>query len=89
MQEVSQELNEQLESGKTVAKLVLYKPLEAGEVVPLPGQDKKEGEPEEIKDTGEDSSTAQTDAIFGAAKVIYGCCPTEGDIYPLRVEPMR
>jgi hypothetical protein len=89
MQELSQEFTEQLESGKSVAKLVLYKPDEPGEMVPPPGQDKRETEPEESKCTGEDISTAQTDAIFGAAKVIYGCCPMEGDTYPLGVEPDR
>jgi hypothetical protein len=85
---VSQEFTEQLESGKAVAKLVLYKPHEAGEMAPLPGLDKKDVEPEENEETGEDVSTAQTDAIFGAAKVIYGCCPTEGDGYP-SVDPER
>jgi hypothetical protein len=85
MQQVSQEFTEQLQSGKTVAKLILYKPDEAG-------QDKKEAEPEGNKCTGEDMVTiltAQTDAMFAAAKVIYGCCPTEGDVYPLSIEADR
>jgi hypothetical protein len=85
MQQVSQEFTELLESGKAVAKLVLYKPDEAG-------QDRKEAEPEENKCIGEDIVailTAQTDAMFGAAKVIYGCCPTEGEVYPLSVEADR
>jgi hypothetical protein len=85
---VSQEFIEQLESGKAVAKLVLYKPHEAGEVAPLPALD-KDAEPEENEDTGEDGSTAQADALFEAARVIYGCCPTEGYRYPLSVDPER
>jgi hypothetical protein len=86
---VSQEFTEQLESGKAVAKLVLYKPQEAGEVAPLPGLDKKDAELEEVKDTGEDVLTAQADAMLGAAKVIYGCCLTEGNRYPPSVDPDR
>jgi hypothetical protein len=86
---VSQEFTEQLESRKAVAKLVLYKPHEAGEVAPLPGLDKKDAELEEDKDTGEVVLTAQADAMFGAAKVIYGCCLTEEDRYPSSVDPDR
>jgi hypothetical protein len=86
---VSQEFTEQLESGKAVAKLVLYKPHEAGEVAPLPGLDKNDAEPEENEDAGEDVSTAQVDAMVEAAKVIYGCCPTEGDRCPLSADPER
>jgi hypothetical protein len=85
---VSQEFTEQLESRKAVAKLVLYKPHEAGQVAPLPGLD-KDDEPEENEDTREDISTAQADAMIEAAKVIYGCCPTDGDRYPLSVDPER
>ncbi|PNF41421.1 hypothetical protein B7P43_G14117 [Cryptotermes secundus] len=86
-EEVSQEFTEQLQSGKAVAKLILYKPHEAGEVAPLPELDKKETEPEENEDTGEDISTAQVDAMLEVAKIIYGCWPTEGDRYPLSVDP--
>lgn len=86
---MSQEFTEQLESGKAVAKLVLYKSHEAGEVAPLPELDKKDAEPEENEDTGEDVSTAQVDAMLEVAKIVYGCWPTEGDRYPLSADPER
>jgi hypothetical protein len=87
MQEVSEELSEQLESGKAVAKLVLYKPPENNEILLPPGPN-EDAEPEE--DAGEDNvSAAETDAIFEAVKVIYGCCPTEVEEQPPNIDPER
>lgn len=71
-QEVSEEFNEQLKSGKTIAKLVLYQVPEVPEIVP-PGPDEKDAEKEP------DVLTAESDAIFGAVRVIYGCHPSDGD----------
>jgi hypothetical protein len=85
-QEVSEEFSEQLESGKAVAKLVLYKPPENKENL-SPSEPNEDVEPEE--NTGDNNaSAAETDAIFGAVKVIYGYCPTEegqsSNIHPER-----
>ena len=69
---MSEEFNEQLKSGKTIAKLVLYQVPEVPEIVP-PGPDEKDAEKEP------DVLTAESDAIFGAVRVIYGCHPSDGD----------
>jgi len=71
-QEVSEEFNEQLKSGKTIAKLVLYQVPEVPEIV-LPGPDEKDAEKEP------DVLAAESDAIFGAVRVIYGCHPGDGE----------
>lgn len=86
LQEISEEFSEELESGKAVAKLMLYKPPENKEIL-QPSGTNDAAEPEES--TGEDNVlAAETDAIFGAMKVIYGCCPTEGG-QPPNMDPER
>jgi hypothetical protein len=82
MQEVSEEFNEQLKSGKTIAKLVLYQPPEVPEIVP-PGPDEKDAEKEP------DVLAAESDAIFGAVRVIYGCHPSDGVGELLTADPER
>lgn len=86
MQEVSKEFSEQLESGKAVVKLVLYKPPENKEILPPRGPD-DDAEPKE--DTEDDALARETDAIFGAVKVIYGCYPTEAEGQPSNIDPER
>jgi hypothetical protein len=81
MQEVSEEFNEQLKSGMTIAKLLLFQLPEEPEIAP-PG-------PDEDAETKPDVMTAESDAISGAASVIYGCLPSEGDGELLTAEPER
>jgi hypothetical protein len=80
MQEVSAEFNEQLKSGNTIAKLVVYQPPEVPEIA-APGTD-------EDAETKPDVMGAESDAIFEAARVIYGCLPSEGE-GELTAEPER
>jgi len=82
MQEVSEEFIELLKSGKTIAKLVLYQLPEVPEIV-LPGPDEKDAE------TKPDVLAAESDAIFGAVRVIYGCLPSEGGGQLLTADPER
>jgi hypothetical protein len=82
MQEVSEEFNEQLKSGKTIAKLVLYQLPEVPETVQS-GPDEKEAEAEP------NALTAESDAIFGAVRVIYGCHPNDGEGEILTADPER
>jgi hypothetical protein len=82
MQEVSEEFNEQLKSGKTIAKLVLYQPHEVPEIV-LPGPDEKDAEKQP------DVLTAESDAIFGVVRVIYGCLPSDGEGELVTADPER
>lgn len=79
---MSEEFNEQLKSGKTIAKLVLYQPPVVPENVP-PGPDEKEAEREPVV------LTAETDAIFGAVRVIYGCLPSDREGELLNADPER
>lgn len=79
---MSEEFNEQLKSGKTIAKLVLYQPPEVPEIVP-PGPDEKDVEKEP------DVLAPESDAIFGAVRVIYGCLPSDGEGELLTADPER
>lgn len=79
---MSEEFNEQLKSGNTIAKLVLYQPPVVPEIVP-PGPDEKDAEREP------DVLAAESDAIFGAIRVIYGCLPSDGEGELLTADPER
>ena len=79
---MSEEFNEQLKSGKTIAKLVLYQLPEVPEIV-LSGPDEKD------IDTEPDVMAAESDAIYGAIRVIYGCLPSDGDGELLNADPER
>lgn len=80
---MSEEFSEQLKSGKSVAKLVLYQSPEVTEIVPPPGPEEKDAEPEQ------DVLQAESDAIFGAVRVIYGCHPNDGEGELLSADPER
>ena len=69
-------------SGNTIAKLVLYQLPEMPEIVP-PGPDEKDAEKEP------DVLTAESDAIFGAVRVIYGCLPSDREGELLTADPER
>jgi len=79
---VSEEFNEQLKSGRTIAKLVLYQLPEVPEIAP-PGPDEKDAEKEP------DVLTEESDAIFGAVRVIYGCLPSDWEGELLTADPER
>jgi len=79
---VSEEFNEQLQSGNSTAKLVLYQPPEVPDIVP-PGPDEKDAEKEP------DVLAAESDAIFGAVRVIYGCLPSDREGELLTADPER
>jgi hypothetical protein len=84
---VSEDFNKELESGKTVAKLMFYKiPKPEETVTPETNEEGEENdkanadEPNEEQNNegeGEEVMEPDTDAIFGAAKVIYGFRPTK------------
>ena len=69
-------------SGNTIAKLVLYQLPEMPEIVP-PGPDEKDAEKEP------DVLTAESDAMFGAVRVIYGCLPSDREGELLTADPER
>ncbi|XP_069701434.1 thioredoxin domain-containing protein 3 homolog [Periplaneta americana] len=87
MQDVSEEFAKELEAGNTIAKLMLYTPPEAEETLELEEQPLAE---EEELGGGEDAgpiTAAETDAIFGVVKAIYGCSPPEIEGQQLDINP--